>query len=147
MWVFMRDSMLSIVEHDSEPKLMNVYARLRGDIEHIFPEADVVEAVDGDYRFRTSLPRERVVQAVALKVSKIDYPVFGDALDDQDRREAYMQVWSAMYDEQQRRYGPAPADTDETVAPSHPTYVLEDARFSLDLESPETQEEPVIEKL
>jgi hypothetical protein len=146
MWVFMRDSMLSIVEHESEAKLMNVYARLRGDIEHIFPEADVVEAVDGDYRFRTSLPRERVIQAVALKVSKIDYPVFGDALEDRERRDAYMQVWSAMYDEQQRRYGPAPMDSD-VLEPPHPTYVLEDPRYTLDNESIEDQEEPVIEKL
>ena len=134
MWVFMRDSFLSIVEHATEPKLLNVYARIRGDIEKVFPEADVIEAVEGDYRFRTSLPRERVTQAVSLRMSKIDYPVFGDVLSDKERGDAYLQVWSQMYDEQQRRYGPPPVPhvEDEVVKPA-PRYVLEDERYSLEL--------------
>jgi hypothetical protein len=123
--------MLSIVEHPSEPKLMNVYARIRGDIERNFPEADVFEAIGGDYRFRTSLPRERVAQAISLRLMKVDYTVFGDAIDEQERANAYVQVWSAMYDEQQRRYGPVPLESDTSEKPA-PKYVLEDARFSLE---------------
>jgi hypothetical protein len=134
MWVFMWDSMLSIVEHATEPKLLNVYARIRGDIEKVFPEADVLEAVEGDYRFRTSLPRERVAQAVSLRVAKINYPVFGDAIEDQERTDAYLQVWSSMYDEQQRRYGPPTLpDVDDLEPAPVPRYVLEDERYSLEL--------------
>ena len=132
MWVFMRDSMLALVEHPTEPKIMNVFARIRGDIEKVFPEADVIEAVEGDYRFRTSLPRDRVTQALGLRVGKIDYHSFSDAIEDEERRNTYLQVWSAMYDEQQRRYGPAPLDVDVEHKPV-PKYVLEDARYSLDL--------------
>jgi hypothetical protein len=132
MWIFMQDAFLSVTEHESEPRLFVIGARVRGDIERVFPEADVIEAVDGDYRFCTSLPRERVSQAISLRVGKIKYPSFHNSIEDADRKAAYLNVWGCMYDEQQRLYGPPPADSDETLLP-RPTYELDDPRYSLDI--------------
>jgi hypothetical protein len=108
MWIFLRDSFLSIVEHERETRLLDVRASMRGDIERVFPEADVVEIAGGDYRFRTSLPRERVGQAIALRVGKINYHELDIELagSDPDRLKSYLNVWTAMYDEQIRLYGP-----------------------------------------
>ena len=126
----MQDSFLSVVEHESEARLLHIRGRMRGDIEKIFPEADVIEAVDGDYRFRTSLPRERVAQAISLRLSKIDYTNFKGSVKESDRRSAYINVWSAMYDEQQRLYGPPPSDEDP-VPMDRPRYELEDDRYRI----------------
>lgn len=130
MWIFMQDAFLSVTEHESEPRLYVIGARVRGDIEHVFPEADVIEAVDGDYRFCTSLPRDRVVQAISLRLGKIKYPMFHTMISDAERKAAYINVWGAMYDEQQRLYGPPPADKDEVIMPKA-RYDLEDERYSL----------------
>ena len=141
MWIFMQDSFLSVTEHEVDSKLLEVSSRMRGDIERIFPEADVIETITGDYRFCTTLPRERVVQAISLRVGKIKYPSFHSTVADADRRAAYINVWSAMYDEQQRLYGPPPPDSDAVVAP-RPRYELEDPRYSLDMIDDEIQVEP-----
>ena len=131
MWIFTQDSFLSVSEHDIDTRLLQVAGRMRGDIEKVFPEADVIETVDGDYRFKTTLPRERVAQAISLRIGKIKYPSFHTTVDDADRKSAYINVWGAMYDEQQRLYGPPPADNDEVIVP-RPRYELEDERYSLE---------------
>lgn len=126
----MQDAFLSVVEHEAESRLLQVRGRMRGDIERVFPEADVIEAVDGDYRFRTSLPRERVAQAISLRIGKIDYTGFPSTIKENDRRSAYINVWNAMYDEQQRLYGPPPRDEDPVIL-DRPRYELEDERYRI----------------
>jgi hypothetical protein len=131
MWVFLPDAFISVVEHESEPRLVCVRARIRGDLERLFPEADIAETIDRDYRFATSLPKERVAQVISLRISKMTYQNFFDAIPDEDRKQAYIQVWGAMYEEQNRLYGP-PAEDVDAVEPERPRYVLEDARYALD---------------
>ncbi len=132
MWVFLRDAFISVTEHESERRLLRVRARMRGDLDRLFPEADIAETIDRDYRFATSLPRERVAQVISLHVSKLDYGTFFEAIPNEDRKQAYIQVWGAMYEEQNRLYGPPAPDVDE-VEPKRPRYLLEDARYSLDI--------------
>jgi hypothetical protein len=105
MWIFARKSFLSIVEHADEPRLLLVRARFPGDIEHWFPEAQIAETPEADYRFRTALPRERVAEAVALRVRQIDYPNFKAGIDDLHRHIAYTKVWSVMKQQQTEREG------------------------------------------
>jgi hypothetical protein len=130
MWVFLRDSFLAITEHEAESRLLDVRARIRGDIEKVFPEADVVETIEGDYRFRTALPRERVAQAMSLRTSKVNYVSFEDATEGAERRLVHHDVWNVMFDEQNRRYGPPTLDVDGEEKPL-PRYVLEDPRYDI----------------
>jgi hypothetical protein len=100
MWVFAKRAFLSIVEHADEPRLLHVRARFPGDIESIFPESEVIETPDGDYRFRTSLPRDRVAEAVALRIRQIDYTNFKGNISDYHRHEAYSEVWKVLREHQ-----------------------------------------------
>lgn len=97
MWVFLSNSFLSIVEHLEEPSLLHVRARFRGDIEQVFPNVDVIETPQADYRFRTSLPRERVAEALARYAKAIDYTNFKDSVTETPRKDAYIKVWESMW--------------------------------------------------
>ena len=103
MWVFTSQSFLSIVEHNEEPSLLHVRARFRGDIECVFPNADVIETPRSDYRFRTSLSREKVAEALSRAVKGIDYDNFKNSVGDPDRKDAYIKVWESMWNAQDRR--------------------------------------------
>lgn len=105
MWIFLRDSFLSIVQHDDEPRLLQVRARIRGDIERVFPEANVAEDSRSDYRFCANVSRERVTQAIALRVSQIDYGSLYEAVGEDERATSYDRSYSVMLEEQVNRYG------------------------------------------
>jgi len=97
MWLFTSNSFLSIVEHDHDPSLLHVRARLAGDIEEVFPGADVIETPNADYRYRTSLPRERVAEALSRMVREIDYTNFKNSVNDPNRKDHYIKVWEVMW--------------------------------------------------
>lgn len=103
MWVFLNNAFLSIVAHGQNEDLFCVRARFEGDIEAVFPEADVAETPRSDYRFSASISRHRVVERVAQITSEINYPSFKDSVRDPNRKDAYIQVWEAMWSAQQLR--------------------------------------------
>lgn len=82
---------------------MHIRARMKGDIEAVFPGADVIETPKADYRYRTSVARERVAEAVSRMVREIDYDNFKNSVDDADRRDDYIKVWEVMWQAQRRR--------------------------------------------
>lgn len=133
MWVFLRDSFISIGQHDGESRLIKVEARIRGDIERVFPEADVAENESADYRFSAAIHRDRVAQALSLRASQIAYTDFVGSMEseDDDRREAYITVWARMAEEQSRLYPtesqPEPVE-DELEAP-----IASSHRFDLEV--------------
>ena len=97
MWIFLSDAFLSIVDKGVDGTTLLVRARNAGDLERVFPEADVQETPHNDYRYRARLPRERVAQALADAVRDIRYPNFKDTVQSDARHEAYMDVWGSMY--------------------------------------------------
>ncbi|MDR3689592.1 MAG: hypothetical protein P4L46_09460 [Fimbriimonas sp.] len=103
MLIFTRNAFLSIVDHAQDDRFLVVRARIAGDIETLFPDAEVFERPGADYRFQATVPRERVSQRVAHAVKEVHYDAFEATVEDGDRRQAYLQVWSAMYEEQARR--------------------------------------------
>ena len=103
MLIFTRNAFLSIVDHAQDDRFLVVRGRIAGDIETIFPEAEVFERPGADFRFQASVARDRVAQRIANTVKEIHYDAFESAVEDGDRRQAYLQDWSAMYEEQARR--------------------------------------------
>lgn len=97
MWIFLSDAFLSIVDKGGDGTTLLVRARKPGDIERIFPEAEVEETPHNDYRYRARLPRERVAQAMANAVRDIRYSNFKHTVKTHARHEAYMDVWGSMY--------------------------------------------------
>jgi hypothetical protein len=99
MWVFLNNAMVSIVENRADPTTLMVRARLKGDIRRAFPSAGKIRTTeDGDYRFRVVLSRDEVAGAIATHVALIDYQNFKNSipLDQEDRHQAYLSVWSVM---------------------------------------------------
>jgi hypothetical protein len=103
MWVFLSGSFLSIVEHNADPSLLLVRARIRYDIEQVFPGTQVVETPDADYRFRVVVLRSAVARVISEEVLRINYGNFKDSVREQARRDVYSGVWSVMLGEQLRR--------------------------------------------
>jgi len=117
MLIFTRNAFISIVDHPQDDRFLVIRARIAGDIEAVFPEAEVFERPGADYRFQANVARERVSQRIASQVKDIHYEAFESSVEDGDRRQAYIQVWSAMYEEQARRVSAEAART-EPHAPS-----------------------------
>lgn len=68
--------------------MLTARARIKGDIENMFPDAKV--------------PRELVAKVVADQVMGLGYSNFKNTVKQNKCREAYMDVWSAMYAVQER---------------------------------------------
>ena len=93
MWIFLGDAFLSIVDKGGNGTTLLVRARKQGDLERVFPEAEVQETPHNDYRYRARLPRERVAQAMADAVRDIRYPNFKGTVRSHARHEVYLKVW------------------------------------------------------
>jgi hypothetical protein len=102
MWIFLNDSFLSIVQKPGDRDHLTVRARLRGDIEAVFPAAEVVEGAGTDYRFRARIPRSAVAEALMQKVMSLSYPNFKSSVRNHERHDAYMDVWDVMNELQER---------------------------------------------
>ena len=102
MWLFFSRSFLAIVDKgDDTGQTLLVRARRKGDIERVFPFAEVVEGVGTDYKFRARVPREEVAERIAESVRNINYANFKDTVHEKQRHDAHMGVWSEMYRFQQ----------------------------------------------
>lgn len=107
MWIFLSDSFVSIVAPQpggavDPEKFLIVRARVRGDIERLFPRASVNDSGGTDYRFRAVIDRNTVTARIARAVGDIDYTNFKDTVPTKARHDAYFSVWSTMADLQDR---------------------------------------------
>lgn len=97
MWILMNDSMLSVVRHTDCPGSLLVRARLAGDIEQVFPSAAVIEGGGSDYRYRATVPKQEVADAVSRRLLNIDYGNFKSSVREPKRHHAYFKVWDVMH--------------------------------------------------
>ena len=98
MWVMLNNSFLSIVENINNSEELLVRARVRGDIERVFNDASVFEDVAADYKYRAFIDRKKVQNEIRKQVEGINYYNFKDSIskEEQERHDAYIQVWSAL---------------------------------------------------
>ena len=98
MWIVLNKTFISIVENRHNKNELLVRSRVKGDIEKIFPDAEVIENNDADYLFRAFLPRGQVSEAIKKEVDMIDYDNFKDSVPKSDikRLNSYMSVWSNL---------------------------------------------------
>jgi hypothetical protein len=97
MWVFLNDSYLSIVQKPGDTDVLTVRARIKGDIEAVFPDANVTEGTGTDYRYRAKIDRERVARVMFDRVMELTAPNFKASVRDEKRHSAYMDVWDVMF--------------------------------------------------
>jgi hypothetical protein len=101
MWICLNNAFLSIVVPRAGTSAAKnddliVRGRCKGDIEAVFPDANVTHTPDRDYAFRASIKREAVANAIAAQVREIDYENFKDSVAEHDRHDAYFDIWGAM---------------------------------------------------
>lgn len=96
MWVCLNAAFLSIIEPPGDAGHLLVRARRAGDLQHVFPDCEVVQLDGRDYSFRTLLPRALVAQTIADCVTAIDYPNFKNSVKNEPLHRAYAQVWGVM---------------------------------------------------
>ena len=108
MWVFMHDAMFSAVEDRSDPKLVVVRARFRGDLEAAFGRGtNVIESEDGDYRFRIFTDKETLKRALSSYVDGcLNYDNFKNSIPNREkwRHDVYTKVWGVLYNLQEKLY-------------------------------------------
>tara|TARA_Y100001960_G_C14259980_1_gene626986 strand:+ start:244 stop:555 length:312 start_codon:yes stop_codon:yes gene_type:complete len=98
MWIILNKTFMSIVENRHNKNELLVRSRVKGDIEEVFPDADVLENIGTDYLFRAFIPRSTVSEAIKKEVDMIDYDNFKDSVPKSDikRLNSYMSVWSNL---------------------------------------------------
>ena len=98
MWIALNNSFLSIVQNRNDSSELLVRARVKGDIERVFPEAKTFEDLNADYRYRALIKRDLMAKAVASQVSEINYDNFKNSIpkDEYQRHGAYLNVWGNL---------------------------------------------------
>lgn len=107
MWILMNDSFVSVVENKFDKSEFVVRARVRWDLETLFPEEadDVIESEDSDYRFRLYLDKVYVSNVIRDRVLDIDYDNFKNTVYESWRKKAYTNIWFIMFKIQSSFYG------------------------------------------
>lgn len=96
MWIFMPNSFISVVQKPGDTDTLTVRARIKGDIEEVFPQAEVEVNKGTDYKYRARVPRQVVAQVLHDQVMGLNWGNFKGAVENHKRHDAYMNVWSAM---------------------------------------------------
>jgi hypothetical protein len=97
MWIFTSKNFINIIQKPGHTEMLTVRAQIKGDIEQIFPGAEVVSNKCTDYKFRAKVPRAEVAKARHDQVTAVNYSNFKSTVTDRKLHDAYMGVWSAMY--------------------------------------------------
>jgi hypothetical protein len=103
MWIFLNNAYLSIVRDRDQPNYLLVRARNEGDIEAIFPAADVIKGAGTDYLFRTVIHESLVATAIKYAILDINYGNFKDSIPATSPKyhDACLNVWVTMHSYQQ----------------------------------------------
>ena len=102
MWIFLPESFISVVQKPGDTDTLTVRARIKGDIESVFPEACVEADKGTDYKYRARVSRHAVAQVLHDQVMDLNWGNFKGEVKDCKRHDAYMNVWRAMYAVQDR---------------------------------------------
>ena len=98
MWVFLNNSFLSIVENRNNKEELLVRSRVRGDIDKIFPDSNIFEMENSDYKYRSYIKKIEVSEKIREIVTNINYDNFKNSIskDEYKRHDAYLQVWGNL---------------------------------------------------
>ena len=93
MWIQFNNAFLSIVENRDNKLELLVRARIRGDIEKIFPDSDVFEDENADYKYRAFISKAKVAAKMMFKMTDINYDNFKNSVKETARKLTYNKVW------------------------------------------------------
>lgn len=97
MWLCMNDSFFSVVSSD-DPNKLQVRARNKAHLETVFPNHEITEWPQRDYRFRVFVDRAEVAQLIARRLMDINYTNFKSSVAEKPLALSYSEVWGTMMD-------------------------------------------------
>jgi hypothetical protein len=103
MWIFLNSAMLSVVADRNSDAYLLVRGRIKGDIERVFPSANVKCTPDADYFWRALVKREEIVRAISEELTGLKYFNFKSSVQEHFRHEAYFDVWARLREVQEER--------------------------------------------
>ena len=102
MWIFTTKGFVSIVQHKDMSGHFQVKSRVPDTLGYLFPDEEIKVIDWADYRFRMTLRKEDVFDALLREMRSILYTGFKDACNDEDYHYSLTQIWSIMYSFQGR---------------------------------------------
>lgn len=109
--MILNDAFISLVEYECNPpqpdKLL-CRARIQGDIEKVFPDAQVYHTPGADYSFRAVVTRTEAGAAMVARIDGIDYRNFKNSVRDNARHDVYEDCWRILHAYQSRKGVPKP---------------------------------------
>lgn len=98
MWIFLPNAMLSIVAHRQRADFLMIRARIKGDIERVFPGAIVTRSPAADYLYRATVHREKVASTIGQHLAAMSYTNVKGAIPfgDSRRRRFMHDTWHVM---------------------------------------------------
>ena len=98
MWVFLNNSFLSIVENRNNKEELLVRSRVRGDIDKIFPDSNIFEMENSDYKYRSYIKKIEVSEKIREIITNINYDNFKNSISksEDQRHSSYLNVWNEM---------------------------------------------------
>ena len=98
MWIFLNNSFLSIVENRNNKDELLVRSRIKGDIDKIFPDTNVFELENSDYKYRSYIQKSKVSEKIKDIIQNINYDNFKNSIskNEDKRHSSYINVWNEM---------------------------------------------------
>jgi hypothetical protein len=101
MWIFTNQAMLSIVQKPGDIDMLTVRARVKGDIQRVFPGTKVQTGGGTDYAYRAKVPRAAVAKVIHDQIMATNYDNFKNSITDDDHHNLCAAVWHVSYRHQQ----------------------------------------------
>ena len=96
MWIQFNNAFLSIVVNRDNKLDLLVRARIKGDIEKIFPDADVFEDNNADYKYSAVIAKAKEAAKMMFKMTEINYDNFKNSVKEIERKSTYSNVWMEL---------------------------------------------------
>ena len=85
MWLFTQNSFISVVQHRQQPHDVLVRARVKSHLARLFPQKQIQEDAEADYRYRLIVPKIEFAKVVSEYIMQsLDYDNFKAAQDTGD---------------------------------------------------------------
>jgi hypothetical protein len=98
MWIYTTGGFYSLIQNDTNPTRITIRSRVDGDLQRLWPAAEIEATPQNDYLYRTTLSRAQTLAAIAEQVQAIDYGNYKSAVRDYRRLEFLGLIWAISAD-------------------------------------------------
>lgn len=101
MWVMTNFGAFSIVQHNEQPQVLVVRARVKAHLTALrdrhLPDLVIYHTPENDYHWRAFCLRNAVADFLSTATYELDYPNFKNSVKDDRLHDAYTSVWQVLF--------------------------------------------------